>query len=90
VFPAEGYDEALRRYCQALAADEEAYYDLLDAKRDRLEEEGEMMERCKEEELARMYPEFWNEQSDFHRLRREFVYKVCPARAPERIARHRK
>jgi len=89
VFETENYTETLRVWCEALLEDEERYYDLLDAKRDRLEKDRALIEKCKEEELARMYPEFWDPSSDFHRLRREFVYKVCPARAPERIAKMR-
>jgi len=90
VFPSGGYDEALSRWCEALVEDEDRYYDLLDAKRDLLERDAERIERCKEAELERMYPEFWDESSDFHRLRHDFVYKVCPLKAPRRIARHRK
>jgi len=88
LLPAEGYDAALREWCEALIDDEDRYYDLLDAKRDRLERDEALIERRKEEELERMYPEFWDPESEFHRLRREFVYKLCPPRAPERIARH--
>ena len=90
VLPSGGYAEALEAWCEALANDEDRYYELLDAKRDRLEEDEALIDACKEAELKRMHPEFWAPDSDFHRLRHDFVYKVCPARAPERIARHRK
>jgi putative two-component system hydrogenase maturation factor HypX/HoxX len=89
VLSAESYDEALQAWCEALIDDEDRYYDLLDAKRDRLERDEALIERRKEEELERMHPEFWDPQSDFHRLRREFVYKICPARAPERLRKLR-
>jgi putative two-component system hydrogenase maturation factor HypX/HoxX len=90
VLPAENYDAALQAWCRAIVEDEERYYDLLDAKRDRLEVDEMLIEQCKEEELARMHPEFWDPESDFHRLRHEFVYKICPTRAPKRLAIHRK
>jgi putative two-component system hydrogenase maturation factor HypX/HoxX len=90
VLPVETYEAALRAWCAALLEDEDRYYDLLDAKRDRLDADSALIERCKEEELARMHPEFWDPGSEFHRLRRDFVYKTCPVCAPERIARHRK
>jgi len=32
-----------------------------------------------------MHPEFWDEKSDFHTLRQEFVYKVCPRETPKRL-----
>ncbi|ADV45362.1 hydrogenase maturation protein [Nitratifractor salsuginis] len=87
---AEGYDEALKIWCRELLADEDRYYDLLDEKRERLERDREHIDACKEAELKRMHPEFWDPESDFHRLRHDFVYKVCPTRAPDRIARHRR
>ena len=54
-------------------------------KQDRVEEERELMERCKYSELNKMYPEFWQESSIFHKLRHEFVYKVCPIETPRRL-----
>jgi putative two-component system hydrogenase maturation factor HypX/HoxX len=89
VLPSDGYRSHLQRWCETLLEDEDRYYDLLDAKRERLERDEALIERRKEEELERMHPEFWDPQSPFHRLRREFVYKVCPERAPGRIAIHR-
>jgi len=35
-----------------------------------------------------MYPEFWEEDSAFHELRREFVWKVCPTKTPERFKQY--
>ncbi|WP_353661399.1 hydrogenase maturation protein [Hydrogenimonas sp. SS33] len=90
LFEAERYEESLKKWCRELLEDEDRYYDLLDAKRERLERDRERIDACKEAELKRMHPEFWDPKSDFHRLRHDFVYKVCPARAPERIARHRR
>ncbi|BDY12486.1 enoyl-CoA hydratase-related protein [Hydrogenimonas cancrithermarum] len=85
LFPDAGYDERLQRFCKALIEEEDRYYDLLDAKRDRLEAEEDVIDACKEAELERMYPEFWESDSPFHMLRREFVYKLCPRRTPERL-----
>ena len=59
--------------------------DLIWEKQDRLEEEKEIIERCKQAELKKMYPEFWDESSEFHKLRHEFVYKVCPTQTPKRL-----
>ncbi len=85
VLPVENYDEALRVYCQALRDDEDRYYDLLDAKADRLVEEKQAMEAAKRKELEIMHPQFWDPKSPFHTLRSEFVYKLCPAKTPERF-----
>ncbi len=87
VLTAEDYDEALKAYCQALCDDGDRYYDLLDAKADRLTEEKQAMEEAKRKELEIMHPEFWDPGSPFHTLRREFVYKHCPAQTPERFKR---
>ncbi|MDQ7068646.1 MAG: hypothetical protein Q9M40_12095 [Sulfurimonas sp.] len=32
-----------------------------------------------------MYPEFWDENSSFHKKRYEFVYKICPLETPQRL-----
>ncbi|WP_456429364.1 enoyl-CoA hydratase-related protein [Nitratifractor sp.] len=85
VLPAEEYDEALKAYCRSLREDEDRYYDLLDAKADRLIEEKPAMEAAKRKELEIMHPQFWDPKSPFHMLRREFVYKLCPAKTPERF-----
>ena len=87
VLPAEGYDEALERFCRELLANEEDYYDLLDAKADRLMQEKETMEAAKRRELEIMHPEFWDPESPFHALRHDFVYKRCPLQTPKRLTR---
>ena len=89
VLEIKNYDDALKEWCRVLLEDEERYYDTLEAKQERLERDSSYIENCKEAELKRMYPEFWDENSDFHRLRHNFVYKVCPLYAPTRIAKHR-
>jgi putative two-component system hydrogenase maturation factor HypX/HoxX len=44
-----------------------------------------MIEAKREAEIAVMHPEFWDEASEFHRLRYEFVYKICPHETPKRL-----
>jgi putative two-component system hydrogenase maturation factor HypX/HoxX len=80
----------VERYALELAGDDERYYELLDAKRERVERDAELMEECVQAELKRMHPEFWGPASSFHRLRRQFVYKVCPTATPPRLAIHRR
>ncbi len=82
--------EEIERFAVELVADEDRYYDLLDAKRERLELEAELMEERVSLELKRMYPQFWDPDSAFHGLRHDFVYKVCPAQTPSRLAIHRR
>jgi len=43
------------------------------------------MEQCKCSELKKMYPEFLDKSSEFHNLRREFVYKLCLKATPKRL-----
>jgi putative two-component system hydrogenase maturation factor HypX/HoxX len=54
-------------------------------KQEYLEKNREKIEALKERELAVMHPEFWDEESSFHQLRKEFVYKICPRETPERL-----
>jgi len=65
--------------------EEEFFDDFIWDKEDFLEENIEKIKQYKEEELKVMYPEFWNEDSPFHKLRRDFVYKVCPTTTPKRL-----
>ncbi|WP_281951718.1 hydrogenase maturation protein [Nitrosophilus kaiyonis] len=71
-------------------AQDDKFYELLDKKRDCLEKEEILINRCIENELEKMYPEFWNSKSLFHRLRHDFVYKICPLQTPLRLAKHRR
>ena len=50
-----------------------------DKKKDFLFDNYKTIEKCKDEELKVMYDEFWNENSSFHKLRFDFVYKVIGA-----------
>ena len=36
-------------------------------------------------EIEIMHPEFWEDESEFHLLRYQFVYKVCQNNTPERL-----
>jgi putative two-component system hydrogenase maturation factor HypX/HoxX len=75
----------LDAFAQQLVADEERWYELLEGKRERLEQDAAVIASRHKEELDRMYPEFWEADSAFHGLRRAFVYKQCPTGTPERL-----
>ena len=83
VLPNDTYESALEAFCESI--DEDQYYALLDKKSDILEKERSFIHTCKENELQVMHPEFWDESSAFHGLRREFIYKICPTQTPQRL-----
>lgn len=78
------YFDELHHYCTALVADEDQYYELLDAKRKKINDPFflDEMQSHREKELEQMYPSFYYADSDFNRLRKEFVYKFCPIQTP--------
>ncbi|MDQ7068069.1 MAG: enoyl-CoA hydratase/isomerase family protein [Sulfurimonas sp.] len=80
VFKANSYYEDLHNYALS-KYDSEFIWD----KQDYLEENRAMIEQKKEEELAVMHPEFWQDSSPFHALRYDFVHKVCPRETPKRL-----
>jgi len=80
VFSSEAYYESLHHFAKSKYDD-----DFIWEKQEYLEENRAEIEALKEKELAVMHPEFWEEESDFHILRREFVYKVCPRETPQRL-----
>jgi len=80
VFAHDGYYEKLHSFAKSKFDD-----DFIWDKQEFLEENEERIEALKEEEIAVMYPEFWDEDSPFHTLRREFVYKHCPQQTPPRL-----
>jgi putative two-component system hydrogenase maturation factor HypX/HoxX len=80
VFDADRYYEQLHNYASALYSE-----DFIWEKQERVEGEIALMQKCKKEELEKMYPEFWEESSVFHTLRSEFVYKLCPQETPKRL-----
>ncbi len=81
----ENYFESLESFCNELIDNDETYEDFLCDKEDYLQENEAYIDRCKEDEIKVMYPEFWDEDSSFHKLRHDFVYKVCPLKTPKRL-----
>lgn len=85
IFEKKNYFKELRTYARELVEDEDKYNTYIYDKQDYLELHKEYINSCKQEELKVMYPEFYKEESVFHTLRREFVYKVCPIKTPQRL-----
>ena len=85
VLEKENYFECLRSYTQELVEDEDKYDEYIYEKQDYLQSSKDFINGCKEEELKVMHPEFWSKESEFHKLRNEFVYKVCPIKTPQRL-----
>lgn len=85
VFEKENYFETLDKYCKDLLLDEDKYDEFIDSKKDRLFDDEEKIEACKENELKIMYDEFWDENSSFHKLRHEFVNKTKARNTPKRL-----
>ncbi len=80
VYSDEDYYEKLHSFALSKIDD-----DFIWDKQEFLEENSQKIEALKERELEIMYPEFWDEDSPFHQLRREFVYKICPTATPKRF-----
>jgi putative two-component system hydrogenase maturation factor HypX/HoxX len=80
VFAYDSYYEELHQFVKSKFDD-----DFIWDKQDFLEENREKIEAFKEAEIEIMYPEFWEEDSEFHKLRREFVWKICPIETPKRL-----
>ena len=80
VFAHESYYEDLHTFAKKCFNDEFVW-----EKQDYLEANREQIEALKEQELEVMHPEFWDEESTFHTLRQEFVYKLCPTQTPKRL-----
>ena len=85
VFSSNSYNHELEKYCEFLLSDKDKVYDFLDEKNCNLEKNKNYIHNCKENELIKMYPEFWNKESKFHQLRHDFVYKVCSICTPKRL-----
>lgn len=85
VLKEENYFDSLRAFASGLCQDEEKYDDFIYDKQDYLEANIEYINSCKENELKIMHPEFWDEDSSFHKLRYDFVHKVCPLSTPKRL-----
>ncbi|PLY13285.1 MAG: hydrogenase [Sulfurimonas sp.] len=85
VFEKENYFEQLRSFTDKLANMQDEYDNFIYEKEDYLQKNREFINECKENELKIMHTEFWNEESSFHRLRHDFVYKVCSIETPQRL-----
>ena len=81
----DDYFKNLKSFCAKLIEDEDRYDDFLWEKEDYLIENEEIINKHKEQELKVMYPEFWDRDSKFHKLRHDFVYKICPLQTPKRL-----
>ncbi|MDD2356970.1 MAG: hydrogenase maturation protein [Thiovulaceae bacterium] len=79
------FHEELDIFTQSLVRDEDAWFELLDAKREKLQKDSALILAKHKEELDTMYNQFWDEKSSFHSLRKDFVYKKCPLSTPERL-----
>jgi putative two-component system protein, hydrogenase maturation factor HypX/HoxX len=79
----EKYQQQLEKFCENLAQSEE-YYDILDKKEAQRsnDEAVKPLQSYRDEELAFMYESFYNENSPFNCLRKEFVYKRCTQETP--------
>lgn len=75
VLEGKSYDESLEKFCQSLIKNEDSYANFIEEKADFLYENEQEIESLKEKELQKMYLEFWDEKSSFHKLRKEFIYK---------------
>ena len=84
------YTHELEKFCEELANSDE-YYDLLDKKVETRQKEESIkpIQKYRDEELQHMYKSFYDANSEFNRLRCEFVYKVTPKHTPKRLAHHR-
>ncbi len=76
----ENYNKKLHEFTTKLYSD-----NFIEQKQKILEENRNHIESLKEKELVKIYPEFWDKDSSFHCLRREFVYKICPTKTPKRL-----
>ncbi|WP_457748144.1 enoyl-CoA hydratase-related protein [Sulfurimonas sp.] len=85
VFGVDEYMIKLQEYCQEIADREDFIQDFLWEKEEFLEQNKTFIEQHREEEIAIMYPEFWEKESNFHTLRYEFVHKICPTKTPQRL-----
>ena len=79
-----GFEKRLKEFCTSLV-DDEFFDEYIWQKQDFLEENIDLIESCREKEIEIMHPEFWEDESEFHLLRYQFVYKVCQSNTPERL-----
>ncbi|MFE3001699.1 hydrogenase maturation protein [Nocardia sp. NPDC059246] len=77
----------VRREAAALAAAEPALTDRLIEKKQRraADEAAKPLAAYRSEELDRMYRQFYGPGEPYHRLRRDFVTKICPTATPAHL-----
>lgn len=87
----EEYQQQLEAFCENLAQSEN-YYDFLDNKEHlrKKDEATKALQSYRDEELAFMYESFYNENSPFNQLRKDFVYKRCPLKTPQYLQLYKK
>ena len=85
VYSSQTYINDLANFCEDLLENEESYENFIDEKKDRLYDDEEKMQECKEKELSIMYDEFWNKSSSFQTLRKNFVNKTKVLSTPKRL-----
>jgi len=90
VFGSKNYLENLKKFVESIAKDDDKIFELLEEKRENLERDFDLILEKKDEELKIIYPQFWEKNSLFHKLRKEFVYKLCPIKTPERFQKTQK
>ncbi|MER7581963.1 hydrogenase maturation protein [Kitasatospora sp. NPDC097691] len=74
------------REAARIAASPELTGRLVDKKRRRAaDEEAKPLAEYRAEELRRMHANFYRAGEPYHRLRQDFVHKVCPAGTPEHL-----
>ena len=87
----EIYKKELENFCEYHASKDD-YFDFLDKKSQTREKDEKIkpLEEYRNEELEYMYKSFYDKDSDFNRLRCDFVYKNKAENTPLRLAIHRK
>jgi putative two-component system hydrogenase maturation factor HypX/HoxX len=81
----EDYQQNLENFVKNLINNQDWYDDFIWDKEDFLEANKDIINKYKEEEIKIMHSEFWLEDSPFHKLRYEFVHKICPIQTPKRL-----
>jgi len=81
----DNYQQNLENFCQKLIMNDDKYDDFIWQKEDYLEINRDFIASCKENEIKIMYDEFWKTNSNFHKFRYDFVYKVCQIQTPKRL-----
>lgn len=84
------YDRSLRAYCEQMAGADD-YLDRLASKRAQrqADEAIKPLQQYRNEELAYMRECFYQDDSEYHEARYNFVYKMPVQETPARIAIHR-